>query len=156
METMYVERLSQVEGEKEWLWKPFLETFDLEKDFAMSESELNADICKVGQLLVRYGTVAAEQNANLKRKEEAAKLAQANVSGAIRSQAEASGAKLTEAKLSEQVTVHPNYQQALSELHILRADSLKADHWWRAIVKKADLLNAMAFRQTAELKRMPS
>lgn len=151
--TMYVEKLTQVKGE--WVWKAQAEKFDLEKDFSMDEGNLNVEICRMGQLLVRYGSLAAEQGANLSRVEEQVKLTKASVSAALRSQAESSGTKLTVGELSDQVTLHPTYQQALSELHILRADALKAEHWWRSMVKKTDLLNAMAYRQSAELKRMP-
>ena len=153
MQSMYVEKLVRVN--EEWVWQPFQQNFDTENDFSMDESNLNRDICRMGQLMVKYGTLAAEQSANLSRKEEYVKLTKASLSGALRSQAEANGDKLTIPDLADKVTVHATYQQALSELHILRADSLKADHWWRAVVKKADLLNAMAFRQTAEIKRMP-
>lgn len=151
--TMTVERLAQEDGQ--WVWKAYVETMDLARDFDMDEHQLNAEICRMGQLLVYYGTLAGEQDANLKRKEEHAKLVRAQVAGALRSQAEASGTKMTENKLEEQVTAHPSYQQALSEMHILRADAIKANNWWKSIVKKADLLNAMAFRQNAEIKRMP-
>ncbi len=153
METMYIERLHHVNGE--WVWKSFGQDYDTEKDFSMDQDNVTADICRMGQLMVKYGTLAAEQSANLSRKEEYVKVVKASLSAALKSQAETTGDKLTIPDLSDKVTVHSTYQQALSELHILRADSLKADHWWRAIVKKADLLTSMAYRQTAELKRMP-
>jgi hypothetical protein len=153
METMYIERLHNENGE--WVWKSFGQNYDTEADFSMDEDNLNTDICKMGQLMVKYGTLAAEQSANLSRKEEHVKLTKASLSAAFKSQAEVDGTKLTIPDLADKVTIHATYQQALSELHILRADSLKADHWWRAIVKKADLLTSMAYRQSAELKRMP-
>jgi hypothetical protein len=153
METMNVERIANEDGVV--VWKAFVETFDLETDFAMNEDNLSKNICQMGHLLARYGTISAEQDANLKRKEEAVKFVKANVAGALRSQAEANGTKMTENKLDEAVTVNPLYQQVLAELHVLRANALKADHWWRAILKKSELLNAMTFRQSAELKRMP-
>jgi hypothetical protein len=149
---MWIERLT-LEGEA-WVWKPVQENFDLEKDFSIDESNLNGEICRMGQLLVRYGGIDAEQNANLRRKEENAKLVRARVSGALRSDAEANGKKMTVQALEDETLQHASYQQALTELHILRAAAIKADHWWRSIVKKTDLLNAMAFRQNAEIKRM--
>ena len=136
METMWIEKLVHEDGE--WRWSPKQENIDTQFDFAMDEGNLNLEICRMGQLLVRYGDLAAQQQANLKRKEENVKLVSARVSGALRSQAEATGDKMTESKLSEKVTVDLTYQQALGELHILRADALKAEHWWRSIVKKAD------------------
>ena len=93
--------------------------------------------------------------ANLKRKEEYVKHVEARVAAVIRSTAEASGTKMTEGKLAEKVILDSIYQQALSELQIIRADALRAEHWWRSIVKKIDLVNALAYRQNAEIRRMP-
>lgn len=151
-ETMWVERLKQVDGQ--WKWVPMAEEFDLQADFAISESELNSDVCRMGQLMVRYGGIAAEQDANLSRKEEYAKLVFAQVSQAHRSQMEATGGKPTADKIKDIATADPNYQQALSELHILRADAVKADHWWRSIVQKAELVRALMFRQNSEMKHL--
>ena len=153
METIWVEKFVQEGDEWKWVMKP--EQFNTEEDFSIDEGNLNLEICRMGQLMVRYGDLAAHMSSNLKRKEEEVKFVQAKVSGAIRSTAEAAGTKQTEGKLNEQVVTNDQYQNALAQLHVLRASATKADHWWRSIVKKADLLNAMAFRQNAEIKRMP-
>ena len=153
METITVEYLTQVG--QQWEWAPKIEQVDTEYDFSIDEDNLNKEICRMGHLLVKYGDLAARMNTNLKRKEENVKYVQAKVAGVIRSVAESTGAKMTEGKLNEEVIVDASYQQALAELHTMRADALRAEHWWRSIVKKADLLNAMAFRQNAEIKRMP-
>ena len=154
MTEMWVERLITDE-QGVVAWQPQYETFDLEADFNILEDQLTTEICRMGTLLVRYGSIAAEQMANLKRIEEKVKLVEAQVAFALRSDAESgvNKRKLTEAGLKTETTIHPNYQQALSALHILRADSAKADHWWRSAVKKADLLNAMAFMQNSAIKR---
>jgi len=152
METMWIDRL--VLGENGWVWQPQQETFDLQKDFSIDEENINGEICRMGQLLVRYGSVAAEQEANLKRKEEYAKLVYAQVSGANRSNFEKEGVKVTDSKLSETVIQSDEYQRALANLHVLRADAVKSEHWWRSIIKKAELLNALAFRQNAEIRKM--
>jgi hypothetical protein len=150
---MYVERLQQNES-GEWAWVAVAQQFDLENDFAIDEDNLNTEICRMGGLLVKYGTLAAEQAANLKRREEFVKLTYARVAGAFRAEAEAKSKRITEDNLKEKTTRDDAHQAALSALHVLRADAVKADHWWRSIVKKADLLNALAFRQNAEIKRM--
>jgi len=153
MKTIYIERLMHNPESAAWEWTPEAEQFDLESDFRVEESNLEFEMCRMAQILVRYGTVAAELEANLKRKEEHAKLINARVSGALRSQYEAAGTKITEGKLSEEVIQHSDYQLALSALHLLRAEAIGADHWYRSAMKKADMLNALAFRQNAELKR---
>lgn len=149
---MGVERLMAGEDGR-GVWVEEVETFDLETDFSMDETRLNYEICRMGQLLVRYGTVAAEQEANLKRKEEKVKLVQAQLAGAIRSQAEKDGRKLTEPQLKEEVINSQLYQDILNELHVLRADQAKTDHWWRAMSTKASLLNALAYKHNVEMKK---
>jgi benzoyl-CoA reductase/2-hydroxyglutaryl-CoA dehydratase subunit BcrC/BadD/HgdB len=148
---MYIDRLRYLEEEWRWVQEP--EQFDTEADFAINGDVIEREICRMGQLMVRYGTVAGEQEANLKRFEERAKYVAAQVSMALRSTAEKNGVKTTESKLQEEVTVNTEYQAALHNLHVLRADATKADHWWRAILKKADLLNSLSYRQGAEYKR---
>jgi hypothetical protein len=150
-ETMYVERLRMKENQ--WVWMVEVEQFDLEADFGIDEENLSQEICRMGLLLVRYATIAGEVSANLARKEEAASLVKAQLSGAFRSQAETDGKKITVDAIKDKVISDPLYQKALSELHILRGDAVKIDHWYRSCVKKADLLNALAFRQNSEIKR---
>jgi hypothetical protein len=153
MKTIYIERLMHDPEAAAWTWTPEREQFDLESDFRVDEENLEFEMCRMAQILVRYGGVAAELEANLKRKEEYAKLVQARYGGALRSQYEAGGIKVTEGRLNDEVTQSPEYQGALAALHLLRSEAVEANHWYRSAMKKADMLNALAFRQNAELKR---
>lgn len=152
MTEMWVERVITTDGVAKWT--PQHETFDLDSDFSVNDTQLSLETAKMGRAMVRYGTIAAEQKANLERKTEEVKYVKARVGAALRSQAEASSTKMTEASLSEQVTLDASYQAALNELHVLRANALKAESWFRSILKNADLLAAASFRHGAELKRM--
>jgi len=150
-QTLFIERLQRLDDG--WAWVAEQEDFDLEADFGIDEMNVTGEICKIGQLLVRYGTIAGEVSANRDRKEEERRLVRAQLDGAIRSDAELSGTKLSEGRIKEQIVASTAYQNALAPLHILRADAVKTEHWWRSIVKKADLLNALAFRQNAEIRK---
>jgi hypothetical protein len=152
MTTIVVERLGQDKAGT-WVWVPETIELDVEGDFSIEELELNQEICRMGKLLVKYGELAADLGAELKRKEEYIKLVRAQVGAAIRSKAEADGTKLTEGKLADEVILHNAYQAALAQLHILRASAIKVDSFWRSASKKADLLNALAFRQNAEIRK---
>lgn len=153
MQTLFIERL--VQEEDNWVWKPFPEQLDIENDFQLDESNLNYELCRLGQLLARYGQLAAEQSTNLQRKEAYVKLVKAKVAGALRSEAEQKGKKMTENALEEKVIISDLYQQALQELHILRADAIKVENWYRSLIKKADLITALVYKQNAELRKMP-
>lgn len=153
MKTIYVERLFHNAEKDVWEWRAEEENFDTEADFHIDEANLEKELCRMSMILVRYGTIAGELQANLKRKEEHAKFVQARISGYLRSKYEAAGQRATEGKIMEEVIVHSDYQAALAQLHLLRAESMMTDHWYRSAIKKADILNALAFRQNAELRR---
>jgi hypothetical protein len=152
IETVYVERLRKQE-DGQWAWVAEVENFALTADFGIDEENLSQEICRMGLLLVRYGTIAGEVGANLSRKEEAVALVKAQLGEGHRAQAETDNKKIGVEAIKDKVVSDPLYQQALTDLHILRGDAVKIDHWYRSCVKKADLLNALAFRQNAEIKR---
>lgn len=127
---------------------------DTASDFRITEETLDEDLCRQGQLMVEYGDIMADMKVMLARKEEHVKFVQAVVAQEIRAEWEQEGIKGTEGKLSEKVITDDRYQQALRELNYCRADALKADNYWRTIVKKTDLLNAVAYRQGQEIKKM--
>lgn len=154
MEVMNVERVVPDKNGRS-IWAAQVETFDLESDFSITEETVSIEGCRISQLLCRYGTVAAEQGANVKRKEENVKKVQAEVEILLRNKAAQAGEKKTEALIKAEVTVDIKYQDALRELHMLRADAAKVDHWFRALMKKADQLRSMDYRQSAEISRMP-
>lgn len=151
METIYIERLRQVENEWQWVAEP--ETVDTHNDFAINDADIDRELCRIGQLMARYGSLAAELNANLARKEEELKYVGARVSAALRSQAEASGSKLTVDQVKEQTITSVEYQTTLATLHLLRANAEKAEHWWRSISAKAQALNSLTYWRGAEMRR---
>lgn len=150
-EIVHVEKLGQVNGI--WTWIPTSVEFDTEGDFTIDELNLNTEICRMGVLLLKYGDLAAELQAELKRKDEGVKYLAARLSAAHRSQAEKDGKKKTVAELDNDVTIDESYQAALAQLHILRAAAVRSDHWWRSANTKSEMLKALAFRQSAEIRR---
>lgn len=151
METVYVDRM--VHDGENWVWKTFPEQLDTESDFRIIENNIQAEAIKSSQLMVRYGTLSAELEVNLKREEENAKYVAARVASAIRATAEQNGKKMTEGKVEEELLQNEEYRATLNKLNLVRADALKADHWWRAILKRVDLVIALCHRQNAEIRR---
>jgi len=150
MDKIIIERLKSTENGM--IWVSEVEEMDTEGDFAIDEMNIDKEICRMGKLLLRYGDVAAEMGAMLKRKEEEVKQFHAKWSAYHRSKAESGNTKITVAELNEKVINQKEYNTILFNLHLCRADALKTDHWWRSIQKKADMLNALAFKQRAEYK----
>lgn len=150
-ETVYVEKLQQVEGA--WTWVPTAIEMDIEGDFTVDELNLDREMCRMGMVLLKYADLAAELGAEIKRKDESVKFLAASLSAAFRSQAEHDGKKKSVAELENDVTTDESYQALLRTLHVLRAAAVRADHWWRTANTKAEMLKALAFRQSAEIRR---
>jgi hypothetical protein len=129
-----------------------IEQFEVEKDFAIDETRLEYEICRLGQLLLQYGDAFGYLKCDLMRQEDQAKRTYAAIAATIRSQAEQEGKKITEGRLVENVTNDPRYQSALDEVHEARAKALRTENWWRAMQKKADLVQALCYRQNREIK----
>lgn len=151
MTKISIEKL-RVENDQ-YVWKPAEYELDTENDFHITQEMLDVEICRQGRLMLQYGDIASEMEAMLTRKEEELKFTYAIIASKIRADAEKDNVKLTEAKINEQVIQNSNYQQVLFNVHKCRADALKANKWWKSIVKKTDLLNSLAYRQGQELKK---
>jgi hypothetical protein len=152
MDQVKVERLGATEDGGQG-WFVYTVEVDTEADFTINDQILDAEICRMSMIMLKYGDLYAELNAMLARKEEELKYLKARVSGAVRSEAEKNSKKTTEGKLTEEVAANELVQQAMFTMHQVRVDKLKTEHWWATAKKKADLLTALAYRQTAEIKR---
>jgi hypothetical protein len=150
-ETVYVEKLLQVDGT--WCWQPTAIELDTEGDFTIDDLNLDRELCRMGIVLLKYADLAAELGAEVKRKDESVKYLAASLSAAIRSQAEKDGVKKSVNEIEGDVTRDDSYQALLRTLHVLRASAVRADHWWRSANTKAEMLKALAFRQSAEIRR---
>lgn len=157
METIYVERLrlmpTTTDEGSEWRWVTEVEQVDPQGDFRIDDSNIDFELCRMGQLLARYGSLAAELNTNLARKEEELKYVAARIAAAHRAQSLASGSKTTVDSIKDEVVLSPEYQTTLAPLHILRADAEKVKHWWRSAQAKADALNSLTYWRGAEMRR---
>lgn len=151
MTTITVERL-EVENDQ-YVWKSYEVHLKTDEDFSINDDLLDKEICRQGQLMVQYGDIMADMQAMLQRREEEVKYTYSVVATKIRSDAEKTGQKLTVDQIKEKAIQQQEYQNALFLLHKCRADALKANNWWRSIAKKADLLNALAYRQGQEIKK---
>lgn len=152
MTTIWIERLRRLEDES-WGWVPEAETVDTDADFKINDANIDGELCRIGQLMARYGSLAAELNANLARKEEELKYTAARVAAALRSQAEVAGTKMTVDQIKESTIISIEYQAVLSSLHLLRRDAEQAEHWWRSISAKAQALNSLTYWRGAEMRR---
>lgn len=134
-------------------WVPVSEEYDTEDDFRIDPENIDAEICRLPRLLIQYGELYAVLRAQMDRKEEYAKLVYATVAAKKRQEAAETGEKITEGSLKEFVTVSDLYQHALADQFFTKKNALLAENWWRSIQKKADLIQALTYRQNSEIKR---
>ena len=151
MENVTVERLRQVDGN--WAWVPELVQLNTAEDFKIDENEIGEAIERTSVQLCQYGGLAADLKAQLSRKEKEIEFHYNTISAAHRLDSEEAGEKLTEGKLKEKVVKDERYQQVLSDSHITRADALKVENFWKAMVEKAKLLNSLCYFRGQELHR---
>ena len=126
---------------------------DLENHFLIDENQLEKHMCEQGLLLVYYGEIFSLLKAELSRKEEKVKSTYAIIASVVRSRAAHEGIKMTEGKVNELVLIEDRYQEALRELDDARYRYYHGETWWRSIQQKSDLLYALAYRQSAEIKK---
>lgn len=134
------------------VWVPQAIEVELGDDFEVNDTDLSAELCRLGPLMLKYGELSAKLRAQQKRKEEQLKTEEARCSHALRQAAQANNEKTTEAKLAEQVRINPNVQNLLHQLDMSRNDAMRADHWWRSMAKKADLVQSLVYQSRAEIK----
>lgn len=123
---------------------------DVDSDFSIDDTNMDGELCRIGQLLAKYGEVQAKLRAQLSRHENDVEVTYSREAQKIRSNTQV---KTTEKGVEEQVTLEPSYQAALLRLSETQKDSLMVDNFFKAIMKKADALNALTYFRKEEYRR---
>lgn len=141
-----LESIETVNGELKWV--PRTIKLDVEAAFKLDDNNLDAEICRMGQLLLEYGDLEAELKAQSARKKAAIDYVGSIIAGQIRD----SGKKLTESAIKEQVVLSDDYQNSVFLFQDAEKDSNKITNHFRSLQKKADLLIALTYKQKAEIR----
>lgn len=129
-------------------WTRVAEKVSVETDFQIDPDLLDREICSLPNKLIHYGFLYAQLKSEVDRKGERVKFIYSHLALGIRSTE-----KATENTVKEKVTVDTQYQTALAEYnHSLRNAAL-TESWYRSMNKKADLLQALTYRESSEIKR---
>lgn len=129
-------------------WRKKDEEYNVENDFKIDPDALDAEVCALPPLMIRYGQLYSILKSEVSRKEEHAKFAYASLALKIRETE-----KVTESTVKEKVTVDPQYRLALADLNLTEKNAILAETWWRSINKKADLVQSLTYRESSEIKR---
>lgn len=145
--TFYLEELYETApGQLAYRFIP--KTLDVEDDFQIDESNIDGELCRMGQLLACYGEIQANLKAALSRREDVAKreyaaaflrnqtLGKATVD-TLKAQAETDNAV---------VMANANRIQFEEQFH-------KIDNYFKALLRKSDCLIALTYKIRSEYQR---
>lgn len=152
MEDIIVEHLVNTE-DGESVWTPYRYSFSPETDFQIDPDNLDAEICNVGPLLNKYGDIHSRLQAQAERHKRDLEEVSSRVYLHVKANLLASGDKATEATVRAEVTISDEYRDAVATYVETQRNAIRADGWWKSILKKADLVQALAYKVGSEIKR---
>jgi len=130
----------------DWRWVPEIKEFQVEEAFSLDENIIDAEVCRMGQLLLEYGSIQADLQTQAARKKTDVDY----VGSLIAQQLRASGEKLTESAIKERVTVTDEFRMAVMEYQAADGDAIKFTNYFKSLLKKADLIIALTYKLKAE------
>jgi hypothetical protein len=152
-----VEDLVQEEETGQYFWQPEKIDINPDDDLLVDDSNVDSELVKMGHLLGYYGDISARLKAQLARKEEDKEAVDAEIDKEIRDRyvltARTGKEKPpTESKIKKEIIRHEKYQGALAILSATRLYYYRMDTLLKALIKKADAVNTLAYSQRAERK----
>jgi hypothetical protein len=156
--TFYVEELMAVPispvgdtstPQVEYKWRMSPRELHVETDFTIDDQDLDAELCRMGQLIACYGEVQAAVKASLARREEAAEQAYAS---AFLKQSQVTPKPTVDA-CKAQATLDPTVMQANQEKIQWEEQALKIDNLFKGLLRKCDCLTALTYKMKAEYQR---
>jgi hypothetical protein len=121
------------------------------RHFNVDAENLEEEACKVGGTMSYYGDLFAEAQAYLAECEEARKQIYSQMY--LQVYEDTKEKKLTVAQAESIAMRAPSYREAMSkEIHAKRL-AAQASVYWRVAQKKAEMINMLGYRQSAEIKK---
>jgi hypothetical protein len=148
-----IEHLELNEETGEAVWTPYKYSFSPDEDFQIDPDNLDAEICNVGPLLNKYGDIHSRLQAQAERHKRDLETVSSEVYLRVKTKLLAAGDKATEATVKAEVTISPEYRDAVARYVETQRYAVRADGWWKSILKKSDLVQALAYKIGSEIKR---
>lgn len=153
MAEIIIEQLVKNEETGESVWTPYVFTVSAETDFLIDPEDLDAEICGVGPLLNQYGDMHSRLQAQSERYKRKLEEVYSQLYLDQRSSLMEAGDKAPDAVVKAKVYVMQEYKDAVSKYVDTQRNAIRADGWWKSIMKKADLVQALAYKINSEIKR---
>jgi len=138
---------------EEWngsAWVEVGRTFDTAKDFLIDETNLDGELCRMGQLMVEYGSTWADLKAQVARHDEEQEAFYAHKALGVRSSKE----KITADAVKETLKSDQEYRSFLLRTQRSEKFMLQVEVWYKSLLGKKDCLIALAYKHRQEIKAM--
>jgi len=153
MSEIIIEHLVPNEDTGEAVWTPYLYSIPAETDFIIDPEDLDAEICGVGPLLNKYGDMHSKLQAQVERYKRAVDEVYSKLYLFKRTELTNAGDKAPDAVVRAHVLQMQEYKDIAAQLVETQRHAIRADGWWKSAMKKADLVQALAYKISSEIKR---
>jgi hypothetical protein len=119
-----------------------------EEHFTIDPSNLDSDLCKIGQTMLEYGHVEAALKAEVERKEAHLNHVYAEAYAEVRQESkEKKSGVMTESHIKQTIIMMPVYRDAVRELYEARLNHNVMKWAMTALEKKVFCLGHMSYRE---------
>jgi uncharacterized protein YciI len=153
MAEIIIDQLVPNEETGEAVWTPFIFTVSAETDFVIDPENLDGEICGIGPLLNQYGDMHSKLQAQSERHKRNLEAVSARLFLSKKQELTDAGEKAPIDVIKAHVTNDPEYQAAVDQYVETQRNAIRADGWWKSVLKKADLVQALAYKINSEIKR---
>lgn len=129
-------------------------SLDTDADFQLDDAALDYEACRTGPMLARYADLAMDLKAQATRAKQNVEKVYASESFQLRTEYAKEGKKATEGLIKDGVFQSQAYIAALDTQAKAEAEAIKVDYFYKSMVKKADLVIALLYKQGREIAKM--
>jgi hypothetical protein len=134
-------------------WVPEVIEIDADSDFTLNDDAIDFEMSRVGRLLQFYGNLSAEMKAQAARKKQEVEWIYNEVYLDEKNKATAAKERVTENALRAVIMGDQEYRTTQMRYIVAEKDASKVDHFYRSMLKKADVCIAVCYKQKAEVAR---
>ena len=124
---------------------------DTERDFGIDDENIDAELCRMGQILCEYGGFFAELRAQLVKDETDESRVKDYYDLWFRNP-DNYKEKVTETKIKSLVGSQPAVQAAGDKVNATKGYLFKIENFYRSLYQKADCLKCLAYKHRVEIK----
>lgn len=123
-----------------------------ENDFTIDPTNIDAELCNLGRVMLEYGQLETELRLEVDRKKASLDHLVAKLDAEVRTEASKTNTKITEKRIESVITGHPERQAAIESLALSNQYYGLMRHAMRALDAKTGCLQALAYRDRQLMK----